>query len=85
METKLLPMNLHLKISVLGKGAVGKSSLIFRLLGYKFSDEHDRTIEDKYKTQIDIFGRSYEMGRNLIIYYNRDIRYCWTRGLSGYA
>ena len=39
-------------ISVLGKGAVGKTSLIFRYTQNKFPKEHDPTVEDYYKVDL---------------------------------
>lgn len=51
-----------LKISVLGKGTVGKSSLTYRFINYNTPKDHDPTIEDKYKTVIDIAGHTVELG-----------------------
>ena len=38
-----------MKLILLGKGAVGKASLIYRFMNYKL-DEYDPTIEVQYKT-----------------------------------
>ena len=40
-----------IKISVLGKGMVGKSSLCYSFINYDSPEFHDPTIEDKYKVQ----------------------------------
>lgn len=45
---------------------VGKSSLSFGYLGYNIPDDHDQTIEDKYKTIREIGGHSTEIGIKLI-------------------
>jgi len=37
-----------MKITVLGKGIVGKSSMIFKYIDYNTPKEHDPTIEDKF-------------------------------------
>jgi GTPase SAR1 family protein len=51
-----------LKISVLGKGMVGKSSLTYRFINHETPKEHDPTIEDKYKTDLDVNGTHCEVG-----------------------
>jgi Ras-related protein Rap-1A/Ras-related protein Rap-1B len=51
----------HVKISVLGKGNVGKSSLTYKFINYNTPKIHDPTIEDKYKTVIEINGTSCEI------------------------
>ena len=50
-----------IKIAVLGKGVVGKSSLTYRFLNYDVSTEHDPTIEDRYKSNLNIEGTNYEV------------------------
>ena len=39
----------NVKITILGKAAIGKSSLTYRFLNKEALDNHDATIEDKYK------------------------------------
>ena len=39
----------------------GKSSLIYRLINYNSPQEHDPTIEDRYRTSINIEGKDYEV------------------------
>jgi GTPase SAR1 family protein len=36
-----------ISVVVLGKGVVGKTSLIYRVVNNSFPDAHDATIEDK--------------------------------------
>ena len=50
-----------IKIAVLGKGVVGKSSLTYRFINYDVSTEHDATIEDRYKSNLNIEGTNYEV------------------------
>ena len=50
-----------MKITVLGKGVVGKSSLTYRFINYNAPQEHDPTIEDRYKSNIQINGKDYEV------------------------
>ena len=50
-----------IKIAVLGKGVVGKSSLTYRFINYDVSTEHDPTIEDRYKSNLNIEGTNYEV------------------------
>ena len=45
-----------LKLVVLGKSLVGKSALTFRFINDQFPKEHDTTVEDQYKTTINIDG-----------------------------
>ena len=49
------------KITVLGKGVVGKSSLTYRFINYEAPQEHDPTIEDRQKSNINIDGQDYEV------------------------
>jgi len=46
------------KIVVLGGGGVGKSALTIRLVTDNFLDEYDPTIEDSYRKQVEIDGKS---------------------------
>eukprot|EP01083_Nonionella_stella_P068644 182461_1 len=46
------------KIVVLGGGGVGKSALTIRLVSGEFLDEYDPTIEDSYRKQCDLDGKS---------------------------
>jgi small GTP-binding protein len=50
-----------IRVCVLGKGMVGKSSITYRYINYNTPKTHDPTIEDKYKTLIDIDGHSCEI------------------------
>lgn len=50
-----------ISVVVLGKGVVGKTSLIYRVVNNTFPDAHDATIEDKYKTFVDIDGDVQEI------------------------
>ena len=45
---------IDIKITILGKGVVGKSSLTFRFMNSEIPKEHDATIEDRYKTTLQI-------------------------------
>ena len=59
---------------------VGKSSLTYRFINYETPKEHDPTIEDKYKTNLDVNGQLCEIGNlknNL-----RDFGHSGTRRLS---
>jgi len=46
------------KIVVLGGGGVGKSALTIRLVSDDFLEEYDPTIEDSYRKQCDLDGKS---------------------------
>ena len=46
---------------MLGKGVVGKSSLTYRFINYNAPEEHDPTIEDRYKSSVNIDGQDYEV------------------------
>ena len=50
-----------LKIAILGKAAVGKSSLTYCFLNKPSPEAHDATIEDKYKTFEKINGEDVEI------------------------
>ena len=45
----------------MGKGVVGKSSLTYRFINYNAPQEHDPTIEDRYKSNLNIDGTDYEV------------------------
>ena len=55
---------IDLRITILGKGVVGKSSLTYRFMNSEAPLEHDPTIEDKYK--ISISFNSQELTLELI-------------------
>ena len=50
-----------ISVVVLGKGVVGKTSLIYRVVNNSFPDAHDATIEDKYKTFVELDGETREI------------------------
>jgi small GTP-binding protein len=50
-----------LKVAVLGKGMVGKSSLTYKFINCNTPKDHDPTIEDKYSTVTCIDGSNYEV------------------------
>ena len=50
-----------LRITVLGNGFFGKTSLIYRFLNYAWPQEHDPTIEDSYKSNLKIEDEDYEV------------------------
>ena len=52
----ILINGIPLKIAVLGQTLVGKSALTFRFINDQFPKEHDTTIEDQYKTTLNIDG-----------------------------
>ena len=69
-KNKFINLQLHIiqvssansiKIAVLGKGVVGKSSLTYRFINYNAPTEHDPTIEDRYKSNVNIEGKDYEV------------------------
>ena len=49
------------KIAVLGKGVVGKSSLTYRFINFNAPTEHDPTIEDRYKSSLKYENQDYEI------------------------
>ena len=53
----------ELKIAVLGKTLVGKSALTFRFINDKFPTEHDTTIEDQYRVNVNIEGVDCRLGK----------------------
>ena len=50
-----------LSVVVLGKGVVGKTSLIYRFVRDAFPEAHDPTIEDNYKAMVEINNESIEI------------------------
>jgi len=50
-----------MKIAVLGKGMVGKSSLTYKYINYNTPKDHDPTIEDKYSTVTTVNGINCEV------------------------
>ena len=50
-----------LKLAVLGKGMVGKSSLTYKFINCNTPKDHDPTIEDKYSTITNIDGINCEV------------------------
>lgn len=53
----------ELKIAVLGKTLVGKSALTFRFISDKFPNEHDTTIEDQYRVNVNIENVDCRLGK----------------------
>jgi small GTP-binding protein len=51
------------KIAVIGKSLVGKSALTFRFINDRFPTEHDTTIEDQYRIDINIDGYDCRLGK----------------------
>ena len=49
------------KVAILGSGAIGKSSLTYRFLNKETLENHDATIEDKYKTYERIENENVEI------------------------
>lgn len=45
-----------IRVAVLGKGVVGKSSLVYRFINKENPEEHDATIEDRYTSVESIDG-----------------------------
>ena len=50
-----------IKICVLGKLCSKKSTIIYRFINYNAPEEHDPTIEDRYKASINIEGIDFEI------------------------
>ena len=46
---------------MLGKGVVGKSSLTYKFINFNAPQEHDPTIEDRYKTNLTINDTLYQV------------------------
>lgn len=53
----------ELKIAVLGKSLVGKSALTYRFINDKFPTDHDTTIEDQYRVNINVEGIECRLGK----------------------
>lgn len=53
---------IELKIAVLGKSLVGKSALTYRLINDKFPTDHDTTIEDQYRINVNIDEYNCKLG-----------------------
>ena len=51
----------EMTITVLGKGVVGKTSLIYRFINNHVMEEHDATIEDKFTVFETIDGKQYQI------------------------
>ena len=56
----------ELKIAVLGKTLVGKSALTFRFINDKFPTEHDTTIEDQFRVNVNIESVDCRLGKFVI-------------------
>ena len=53
---------MQIKLAVIGKGVVGKSSVTYRFLNYQVPKGHDPTLEDRYKVKAyALEGRSYDV------------------------
>ena len=52
---------INVKLAVIGKGVVGKSSLTYRFINFKVPQGHDPTIEDRYKTNTTIENQPYNI------------------------
>ena len=52
-----------LKIAVLGKSLVGKSALTYRFINDRFPTDHDTTIEDQYRINLNIEGIECMLGK----------------------
>ena len=50
-----------IKLVVLGKSLVGKSALTYRFISDKFPEEHDTTVEDQYRTVINVNGVTLDL------------------------
>lgn len=53
----------ELKIAVLGKSLVGKSALTYRLINDKFPTDHDTTIEDQYRINVNLDDIECKLGK----------------------
>ncbi|KAF0987776.1 hypothetical protein HZS_6465 [Henneguya salminicola] len=51
----------EIKLVVLGSGGVGKSALTVQFVQNIFIAEYDPTIEDSYRTKVDISGSTYSV------------------------
>jgi GTPase SAR1 family protein len=55
-----------IKIAVLGASLVGKSALTYRFINNMFPTDHDTTIEDTYRFKLNIDGKDFLLGKNLL-------------------
>lgn len=55
------PIFNKVKIAILGKGVVGKSSLVYRFINKENPEDHDATIEDRYTSVEEIDGSNCEI------------------------
>ena len=55
-----------IKIAVLGQSLVGKSALTYRFINNMFPIDHDATIVDTYRFKLNIDGKDYLLGKNLL-------------------
>jgi small GTP-binding protein len=55
-----------LKIAVLGKSLVGKSALTYRFINDRFPTDHDTTIEDQYRINLNIEGIECMLGKQYV-------------------
>ena len=62
-RTSKLTESQDLKIAVLGKSLVGKSALTYRFINDKFPTDHDTTIEDQYRINLNIEGKECMLGK----------------------
>jgi hypothetical protein len=77
-----------MKLTVLGKGMVGKSSITYRFINYQTPTDHDATLEDRYKVYQEIAGVPLEIGNLSSLFIQlifRNNGYCWSRRLSRHA
>ena len=56
----------ELKIAVLGRTLVGKSALTFRFINDRFPTEHDTTIEDQFRVNVNIESVDCRLGKFVI-------------------
>ena len=54
---------IEINIAILGKSLVGKSALTYSFVNDKFLKEHDPTIENQYRTTIQIEGVLCRLGK----------------------
>jgi len=58
-EQKEARKMITLKLVVMGAGSVGKSAITLRFIHNRFVETYDPTIEDNYRHQVEVDGRSY--------------------------
>ena len=49
------------RVAIIGKAGVGKSALAVRLLTGRFLQHYDPTLEDEYRTTVNIKGEKKEL------------------------